>query len=189
MADDGRKVAQSAGFTAEIPTHLQPFTDFLGDFNSESDRGAVLAAAAYIDDLLGKTIAAFLVDGAKVTELVAEYPGPLSNLSARTLAAHALGLISNDERAEIDLIRKVRNEFAHAVKMSFDDGKVPSLCATLKLSISAQTGVKPNARMRFTTSAVAVILRLLNRPGFVSQAKLKYVDWNAKAAGGGTAPM
>lgn len=41
----------------------------MGDFNTEFDRGLVLIAAAYIDDLLGKTIAAFLVEDAETEEL------------------------------------------------------------------------------------------------------------------------
>lgn len=68
----------AVGHTSAIPDHLKPFVDFLGDFNQESDRGAVLTAAAYIDDLLGKTIACFLVEGAAVKDLVGEYPGALS---------------------------------------------------------------------------------------------------------------
>jgi mannitol operon repressor len=174
---DGRKVVHTVGHASKITPYLQPFADFLGDLNAESDRGAVLTAAAFIDDLLGKTIAAFLVEGAKVSELVEDYPGPLSSFSARILAAHALGLISDNERAECSAIRKVRNEFAHVVKMSFDNERVKSLCSSLKAAVGPQDGLKPNARMQFTTSAVAVIGNLYNRPHYVSQARLKFVDW------------
>jgi mannitol operon repressor len=175
MIDDGRKVVHAVGHSSKITPYLQPFADFLGDLNAESDRGAVLTAAAFIDDLLGKTIAAFLVEGARAAELFEEYPGPLSNFSARILPAHALGLISNDERTECSAIRKVRNEFAHAAKMSFDNERVKSLCGSLKAGQAG--GQKPNARMQFTTSAVAVIANLYNRPHYVSKARLKFVNW------------
>lgn len=174
---DERKVIRAVGLTGDVPEHLKPFTDFLEDFNKESDRGAVLSSAAYIDDLLGKTIAGFLVAGAQVKELVGEYPGPLSGFSSRIIAAHSLGLISTVERDECNLIRKVRNEFAHAVKMSFKNDRVASLCAGLKLSIQEIQGNKPNARMRFQTAAVSMIVRLTNRPHYVGQARLKHRDW------------
>jgi hypothetical protein len=38
------------------------FLDFLGALNKESERGAVLVAATMIDDLLERTILAFMVD-------------------------------------------------------------------------------------------------------------------------------
>jgi hypothetical protein len=154
---------------------LEPFVDFLGDFNEESDRGAVLSAAAYIDDLLGKTIAAFLVEGAAVKDLVGEYPGALSGFSARIMATHALGLISDEERSECTAIRKVRNEFAHAVKMSFDDQRVKRLCSGLKLGIKPAGDNSP--RTQFQTSAVSLILHLTNRPVYVGNARLKYQAW------------
>jgi mannitol operon repressor len=175
MAEDERRVAQAVG--GQIEPHLKPFVEFLGDFNAESDRGAVLSSAAYIDDLLGQTIAAFLVEGAQTKDLVGEYPGPLSGFSARIMAAHALGLISTMERDECNLIRKVRNEFAHAVKMSFANTKAESLCGGLKLSVGPVEGVKPNTRMRYQTAAVAMILRLTSRPHHVGQAKLKQQNW------------
>lgn len=92
------------------------------------------------------------------------------------MAAHALGLIATAERDDCNLIRKVRNEFAHAVMMSFDDTKVQSLCASLKLAIRPPGGA--NARMQLQTSAVTLILHLTNRPMYVGQAKLKHQDWS-----------
>src|SRR5689334_4196041 len=102
--DNIGRIVSAVGHISEMPEHLKPFADFLGDFNVESDRGAVLSSSAYIDDLLGQTIAAFLVDGAQTKDLVGEYPGPLSSFSARIMAAHAMGLISTMERDECNLI-------------------------------------------------------------------------------------
>lgn len=173
--DDNRRIAHAVGYSNEIPPHLKPFTDFLGDFNKESDRGAVLASAAYIDDLLGQSLSAFIVEDAQKKELVDD--GPLSTLSSRIMMCHALGLISSMERNECNLIRKVRNVFAHAVRMSFDDATVEGLCGSLKLSVGPVENVKPNTRMRYQTAAVAMILRLTNRPHYVGQAQLKVQAW------------
>ena len=45
----------------ETHTHLKNFVEFLDDFNKETERGAVLSATAYIDRLLERTLAAFLI--------------------------------------------------------------------------------------------------------------------------------
>jgi len=123
MAEDNRRVAQGVG--GKIQAHLEPFVDFLGDFNKESDRGAVLSAAAYVNDLLGKTISAFLIRGNATKEFVSEYPGGLSTFSARIAAAYAMGLISEKERSEatmkfqtaaVALILNLTNRPAHVAK-------------------------------------------------------------------------
>ena len=52
--------------------------------------------------------------------------GPFSTLSSKIDVAYALGLLSSEERRELHLLRKIRNEFAHAVdhEISFDSPKL-----------------------------------------------------------------
>jgi DNA-binding MltR family transcriptional regulator len=40
--------------------------------------------------------------------------GPLSSFSSKILIAYALGVISKDTRGDLDILRNVRNEFAHS---------------------------------------------------------------------------
>jgi DNA-binding MltR family transcriptional regulator len=170
--DDGRRIAFMVG---GYNPKTKAFTDFLEDFNKESDRGAVLSAAAYIDDLLRQTISSFLVEGAAVTALVDN--GALSTFSARIMTAHALGLISDDEKGECTAIRNIRNKFAHKVKMSFQDAEVEGFCSGLRLVIKPVDGTKPNTRMKFTSAAVTLISLLRNRADHASKNKLKYQQW------------
>ncbi|MEQ9248915.1 MAG: transcriptional regulator, partial [Nitratireductor sp.] len=79
---------------AETHPHLVGFMDFLDDFNRETERGAALAAAAMIDDQLGKIIEAFLVPNKGSHALLAGFNAPLGPFSARIAAAYGLGLIS-----------------------------------------------------------------------------------------------
>ncbi len=88
-----------------------------------------------------------------------------------------MGLISEQEFKECELIRKVRNEFAHKVKMSFDDEKVKGLCSSLKYGAKPKKHVTVSTRGKFTTAAVALILNLTNRPHYVSKKALVYQDW------------
>ena len=60
--------------------------------------------------------------------------GPLGSLSARIETAYALGLISKEERDNINLIRDIRNDFAHRfldTKVSFQTPKIKDKCMQL----------------------------------------------------------
>jgi DNA-binding MltR family transcriptional regulator len=162
---------------AETHPHLVGFMDFLDDFNRETERGAALAAAAMIDDQLGKIIEAFLVPNKGSYALLAGFNAPLGSFSARTAAVYGLGLVSEVEYRECELIRKVRNEFAHHIKVSFEAEKVAGLCRQLKMSAKSYGNIEVDTRGQFTTAAVALILNLINRPHYVGQKQLQYVPW------------
>jgi mannitol operon repressor len=156
--------------------HLKDFADFLDEFNKETERGAALAAAAFVDDLLQQTLGAFLLDTDSAFELVNGVNVPLGTISSRTDAAHAMGLISEEEKKECDLIRKIR-EFAHKVRMSFDDKRVQGLCSGLKYGAKPYGDVTLSTRGAFTTAAVALILNLTNRPHYVGLERLTRRKW------------
>ena len=162
---------------SETHPHLIGFSDFLDDFNKETERGAVLAAAAMLDDQLGKVIEAFLIPNKGSQALLRGFNAPLGSFSARIAAAFGLGLISEAEYRECELIRKVRNEFAHQIKVSFATEKVVGLCAQLQMAVKPYADVKVNTRGQFTTAAVALVLNLTNRPHYVGQRRLQAVDW------------
>jgi hypothetical protein len=95
----------------------------------ESDRGYVLFLAAQIDIYLREVLESFLVAHSSVAELFDGPYAPFKSLSAKTNVAFVLGLITREEAARIDAVRKVRNVFAHELDASFDSAKVKKLCA------------------------------------------------------------
>lgn len=161
----------------ETHPHLKDFAAFLEEFNKETERGAALAAAAFLDDLLLRIISAFLRQTDASSDLLNGFNAPLGSLAARIAASYALGLISDDERDECDLIRKIRNEFAHKVKMSFETERIRRLCSGLKYSARPYADVTVSVRGQFTTAAVALILNFTNRPHYVSKQQLQYREW------------
>lgn len=162
---------------SETHPHLIGFSDFLDDFNKETERGAALAAATILDDQLGKIIEAFLIPNKGSQALLSGFNAPLGSFSARIATAFGLGLISEAEYRECELIRKVRNEFAHQIKVSFATEKVVSLCAQLQTAAKPYAGVKVSTRGQFTTAAICLILNLTNRPHYVGQRRLQSVEW------------
>jgi hypothetical protein len=83
----------------ETHPDLKDFAAFLEDFNKETERGAALAAAAFVDDLLQRILAAFLLDTPSANELLNGGNAPLGLMASRTDAAHALGLTSGQEKS------------------------------------------------------------------------------------------
>jgi hypothetical protein len=157
--------------------HLKQFREFVEDFNRETERGTALAATAFIDDLLERTLLAFLIPNDSGQALTSGFNAPLGTFAARIVACHAMGLISELEFKECQILRKVRNEFAHKVKMSFDDPKVQGLCSGLTLFGEWEDGKPVVPRVKFSMSAIAIIMNLTNRAHYVGQQALKYGNW------------
>ena len=158
---------------SETHPHLNGFMDFLADFNKETERGTALAAAAMLDELLGRIIDSFLIPNKGSKALLDGFNAPLGTFSARIASAFALGLLSEVEYRECELIRKVRNEFAHQINVSCKTERIVSLCAQLQLSAKSCGDVHVDTRGQFTTAAVALILNLTNRAHYVGQKRLQ----------------
>jgi mannitol operon repressor len=130
-----------------------------------------------LDEQLRQTIQAFLLDHPRTKPLLNGFNAPLGTLSARALAAFSLGLITEREYGDLDLLRKVRNEFAHNVHISFEDQRVRDLCERLALAAHDYGDVVVGSRGQFTTAAVALISNLTNRPHYVGLERLSAQQW------------
>lgn len=150
---------------------LQDFSEFLAEFQSETDRGAALVGAALLDQRLLDTLKAFLVDDKISAGLLEGANAPLGTLDARTRAAYAMGLIDGHEFEETNLIRKIRNEFAHRVHgTTFEDPRIKELCRKIK---SDRPGgrtafFEDNPRGIFINAIVLTVLGLTYRAERVS---------------------
>lgn len=159
----------------ETHPHLKDFVEFLDHLRQESERGQVLISASVLDDLLVKALQAFLIEGHSAEKLLNAFNAPLGTFSARIEATHAMGIISDEERHDATVIRKIRNEFAHTLAISFADQRIKDLCASLHFR--AKGDVKILARHQFSSAVSALILNLTNRPHYVAQKRLAWSPW------------
>lgn len=111
--------------------------------HSASDRSCVIVAAAYIDELLEYLLKNFLYSPSSEKEdkdLFSGY-GPLSSFSSKILLSYRLGLISNYEYKTLQIIRKIRNTFAHDISkeslLEYKEMLVPSVPARQLLLIKS----------------------------------------------------
>jgi hypothetical protein len=164
--------------------HLKEFLEFLPDLNRESDRGMVLIATSFIDNLLKRTLLAFFIEGEATRALFEGFSVPLGSFAVRTAAAAGLGLISGLKLKECNTLRKVRNKFAHQVHMSFADPSVIDLCGNLSLAPPSFAtdaigvdGTVTVATAGLSGAATALILKLVNRPHYVAEQRRAPKTW------------
>ena len=97
-----------------------------------SERGLAIFSASHLDEQLALLLRAFFVDDQRTADEVLEDTGALSTFGARIELAFLLGLISARERRMLNLIRKIRNDFAHSSKIaSFSQFPIKDRCLTL----------------------------------------------------------
>ncbi len=90
----------------------QPVLRFLLVLSSESDRGMVLAGAAFIDNALVDLLKSYFTEESNNSQLFSGN-GSLATFSSRIEIAYSLGLIDSTIKRDITIVRRIRNEFAH----------------------------------------------------------------------------
>jgi hypothetical protein len=86
---------------------------FISEFSSESDRACVILGAARLDVLLKRLLHGFLRPSTSSNDELLDGDSPLGTFSSRIHASHRLGLIDSELVRALNLIRRIRNEFAH----------------------------------------------------------------------------
>ncbi len=113
-----------------INPHNEPFVDelnsLLESLHTHDDRSVVLNMAAFAEDTLEILLLAYLREEMQAKELVTGFNAPLGTFSARIKAAFVLGLLRQDGYETLEILRKIRNKFAHnwsGVSLDRDDIK------------------------------------------------------------------
>lgn len=159
--------------------HAEDLASFVKELQSETDRGLPLVGASLIDEKLLNTLESFFVDGKSATKLLSAPNAPLGTFSSRIDACYSLALIDKLEYQEIGLIRKIRNEFAHAKHgLSFESERIKGLCSSLQSPLP-EGGDYPvdTPRFRLVNAIVCIVLRLYYRPEWVAQERLEPRSW------------
>jgi len=103
-------------------------------FQNESDRGAAVLAGSYVENYLGLYIKSKMIDHS-VAEQIFSPDGPLSTFSQRIYFAQAFWFLSKNQCADLHLIKKIRNHFAHHPKVaSFNEKPVYDWVRNLNVS-------------------------------------------------------
>jgi hypothetical protein len=161
---------------------IADLSEFLNEMHKETDRGVALTAAAVLDDKLAQILKAFLADVTVIDELLLGVNAPLGTFSARICSAYALGLLQKNEYRELNLIRRVRNEFGHSWRgVSFESQRVKHLCHQLPWLGPPEFESTADTRSRFATAVAILMVDLLWRVRLVAKERRVIREWPNKA--------
>jgi DNA-binding MltR family transcriptional regulator len=153
------------------------FDEYAKLFSGESDRGAVVLAASYLDSLLGDLFRAAMAEDASCDALLGGF-GPLSAFSSRIEVAYAFGLLASEIRDDLNLIREIRNDFAHNVgTASFGTLGVRDRCAvlsstkrTLEAVADPDNRFKEDGRLQFIVAVQQAMYYINKRKNTIARA-------------------
>ena len=155
-----------------LPPEDELFIQLTSELTKESDRALAVIAAAYLDHLLEILIAnEFKLASDAERDNLFKFPaGMLHSFAFKTRFAHMTGLITNDQKQDLNTIRDIRNGFAHElIGMSFDTKEIAKSCNKLVL---AQVGGKPStAREQYKKAAVRLMVDLIVRSNHTKEGK------------------
>lgn len=139
-------------------TDLSASDLFHEQFRSESDRACAILAAAALDESLRRLLKKFLVPASgRADALLEGASAPLSSFSARIEAAFRLGLVSERFARDLQLIRKIRNDFAHDLeKSTFADAAVADRVNELVKDSPLLAGMREENRPKTTRMLFAM---------------------------------
>ena len=100
-------------------------------YHNESDRGAAVLAGSFLENALRLYLRAKIRDQ-KIADDLFSGLGPLSSFSQCARIAYAFGFIREQVFRDVELIRQIRNHFAHhPVDTTFATPKVSQLAGQL----------------------------------------------------------
>lgn len=144
----------SRPFAELIQARLDEVIEFRHSLTSESDRGCALLAASYLDGEIETLLKRHFVDEPNVVAEMLSPNGPIGSFSTRIDLAFLLGLIGSTARRDLQLIRKIRNDFGHCPHpLTFDEPSIAARCREMRLTI-VEKDARP--RQHFTNAVLGV---------------------------------
>ena len=115
---------------ADLP---KPYhTAAMAEIEKQTDQGAAIVGAAYIDLVVREALTARMGDLPDIVTLLFDNRGPLQDFGARIQLAFAIGIIGHGAYTDLCIIKDVRNAFAHSAEaMDFDHAGVTARCSGL----------------------------------------------------------
>jgi DNA-binding MltR family transcriptional regulator len=104
----------------------------LFDYGEASDRAAAIVGPAFLDVLLYDILVEFMVEDEREVNKLLQPDGPLGTYGSRVTVCYCIGLIGGIVAADLRLVGKIRNRFAHDLRASFSDSKISQWCKALQ---------------------------------------------------------
>jgi hypothetical protein len=147
---------------AKQPTP-QEIADAMAELHGQTDRGAAIIAVAILEEHLKQAILNRLMTiPTKISDNLFGVRGHISGFQAKIDIGFCLGLFGKPGHHDLDIMRQIRNKFAHqAVPRSFHGEDIKPLCARLLLGYEhALTEKQKLPRNRFEIAFLTLAMML-----------------------------
>lgn len=133
--------------------------DILAELDTQSDHGAALIGANLVEIYLLRAMMSRMIGMNNILNVMFYGQGaPLNTFSSRIYVAHAIGILGPISFRHINIIREIRNKFAHEVRrIDFSHPPIKKMCD--QLIFVDDESWKPNfseERRRFTSTVVSL---------------------------------
>jgi|KBSSwiStaDraftv2_1062776.scaffolds.fasta_scaffold40801_4 hypothetical protein len=117
-----------------VPEYVRRHWRIIDEIERQTDRGAAIIGAAYLEERLTEAIRSRFVPGNNIETDLLGFSGAVGTFSAKIDLAFLLGLIGPQAYRDLHLIRRIRNDFAHVMEpLTFAAPKVANRCRELYL--------------------------------------------------------
>lgn len=162
---------RSPGYASTpVNPHGEPIIDELNSLlevlHEHDDRALVLTLAAFAEDTLKKLLIGYMREEKQAKELVEGFNAPLGTFAARSKAALVMGLIHREQYDDLEVLRRIRNAFAHDWQgVSFDRNDIKALIGQLHAYTLDHTEIGGDGRdkLRGTLTTILIELRVLHK--------------------------
>lgn len=159
----------------DMKQFIDELLEFISELMEESDRAAVVLGTARLDVGIEQFLKDVMLHHPDGSDNLFDADRPLGTLSSKIALAYRLGLISNDVERSLQLVRKIRNQFAHSTeRISLSEGpsrdrlrELTKLTSQDKLWQTIRENLAHTAESHALAdfgTAIAVLTRLLILP-------------------------
>ncbi|WON75931.1 MltR family transcriptional regulator [Serratia sp. UGAL515B_01] len=153
---------------------LNRLTSYL---DSLDERGLILSLSAFSEDSLRIILSNFMLDNKASKQLLEGFNSPLGTFSSRIKACYSLGLITEKQYSDLEILRKIRNKFSHTwEKVSFSDKDISQQIS--KLNYSSLNFEFPDSelkKVRTSISSLLIELRVISSQIVKKNQKVKLI--------------
>lgn len=111
---------------------LDKLNRFISAIRRQDDQAMVLSLATFLEDTLGRLLIAYFRSCKATKDLVEGFNAPLGTFGSRIKAVYAFGLVTDDQFKDMEVLRRIRNHFAHNWEgVSFERNDIESLIGQL----------------------------------------------------------
>lgn len=139
--------------------NFEALIEFRNQLDSETDRGCALMAGSFLDYELERLLREKLVGGKKHLDSLFDYSGPLGTFSSKINISYSLGFICKTSFSDLNLIRKIRNDFGHThYTLSFESEIIKNKVNNLKSNYYEPNEIR--ARGVFTNTVNGIMAEI-----------------------------